>query len=161
MLADDDMRLTATDYGALEATLQRRRDQVEDTLRSLVKASPAPEVQHALEYSLFAPGKRLRPILALLVADILRGDPESVLPAAGAIEMVHTASLILDDLPSMDDARTRRGRPTCHVAHGEATAILAAFALQNRAFEILGGAPTPTCAPLSPAIWRAPSGSMG
>ena len=52
--------------------------------------------------------------------------------------MVHTASLILDDLPCMDDARTRRGRPTCHVAHGEATAILAAFALQNRAFEILG-----------------------
>jgi farnesyl diphosphate synthase len=52
--------------------------------------------------------------------------------------MVHTASLILDDLPSMDDASTRRGRPTCHVAHGEATAVLAAFALQNRAFEILG-----------------------
>src|SRR5688572_19304264 len=52
--------------------------------------------------------------------------------------MVHTASLILDDLPSMDDARTRRGRPACHVAHGEATAILAAFALLNRAFEILG-----------------------
>ena len=61
-----------------------------------------------------------------------------MLPAAGAIEMVHTASLILDDLPCMDDATLRRGRPTCHVAHGEATAILAAFALQNRAFEILG-----------------------
>ena len=68
---------------------------------------------------------------------MLKGDPEAVLPAGCAIEMVHTASLILDDLPSMDDAKTRRGRPTCHVAHGEATAILAAFALMNRAFEIL------------------------
>ena len=60
-----------------------------------------------------------------------------MLPAGCAIEMVHTASLILDDLPSMDDARLRRGRPACHVAHGEATAILAAFALLNRAYEIL------------------------
>ena len=85
----------------------------------------------------FAPAKRLRPILSLLVAEVLKGDPEAVVPAGCAIEMVHTASLILDDLPSMDDAKTRRGRPTCHVAHGEATAILAAFALVNRAFEIL------------------------
>ena len=60
-----------------------------------------------------------------------------MLPAACAVEMVHTASLILDDLPVMDDAALRRGRPTCHVAHGEATAILAAFALMNRAFGLL------------------------
>jgi geranylgeranyl pyrophosphate synthase len=60
-----------------------------------------------------------------------------VLPAGCALEMVHTASLILDDLPSMDDATSRRGRPACHVAHGEATAILAAFALLNRAYEVL------------------------
>ena len=71
----------------------------------------------AIETSLFAPAKRLRPILALLVADVLRGDPESVLPAGCAIEMVHTASLVLDDLPCMDDAETRRkfgleGQPT-------------------------------------------------
>jgi geranylgeranyl diphosphate synthase type II len=132
------MRLPATDFSTLEATLTRRREQVETALRTLVVAGQAPSVQAALEDSLFAPGKRLRPILALLVAEILRGDPERVVPAACAIEMVHTASLILDDLPSMDDAKTRRGRPTCHVAHGEATAILAAFALQNRAFEILG-----------------------
>jgi geranylgeranyl pyrophosphate synthase len=71
------------------------------------------------------------------VAEVLRGDTEQVLPPACAIEMVHTASLILDDLPCMDDAATRRGRPACHIAHGEATAILAAFALQNRAFAIL------------------------
>jgi geranylgeranyl pyrophosphate synthase len=110
---------------------------VDLTLRALLRGGRAPRVQSAIEDSLLAPGKRLRPILALMVAEVLRGDPESVLPAAGAIEMVHTASLILDDLPSMDDARARRGRPACHVAHGEATAILAAFALLNRAYEIL------------------------
>jgi geranylgeranyl pyrophosphate synthase len=71
------------------------------------------------------------------VAEVLRGHPASVLPGACAIEMVHTASLVLDDLPCMDDAKTRRGRPTCHVAHGESTAILAAFGLLNRAFEVL------------------------
>jgi geranylgeranyl diphosphate synthase, type II len=132
------MRVTATDFGSLEATLLQRREQVEAMLETLVVAGHAPAVEAALRTSLFAPGKRLRPILALFVAEVLRGDPESVLPAACAIEMVHTASLILDDLPSMDNAQTRRGRPTCHVAHGEATAILAAFGLQNRAFEILG-----------------------
>jgi geranylgeranyl diphosphate synthase type II len=132
------MRVTSADHSVLEATLKQRREEVDLTLRALIRGGRAPRVQAAIEDSLLAPGKRLRPILALMVAEVLRGDPESVLPAAGAIEMVHTASLILDDLPSMDDAKTRRGRPTCHVAHGEATAILAAFALQNRAFEILG-----------------------
>jgi geranylgeranyl pyrophosphate synthase len=132
------MRVTSADYAALEATLKQRRGEVDASLRTLLRRGGAPRVQAAIEDSLFAPGKRLRPILALMVAEVLRGNPESVLPAAGAIEMVHTASLILDDLPCMDDATTRRGRPTCHVVHGEATAILAAFALQNRAFEILG-----------------------
>jgi geranylgeranyl diphosphate synthase type II len=132
------MRATAADYSALEATLKQRREEVDRTLRELLRPGRAPRVQAAIEDSLMAPGKRLRPILALMVTEVLRGDPGSVLPAAGAIEMVHTASLILDDLPCMDDATLRRGRPTCHVAHGEATAVLAAFALQNRAFEILG-----------------------
>ncbi len=132
------MRTTATTgFEALEQTLAARRREVEAALRRLVEPSRAPAVQAAVEDSLFAPAKRLRPILALLVADVLKGNPDSVLPAGCAVEMVHTASLILDDLPSMDDSRTRRGRPTCHVSHGEATAILAAFALINRAFEIL------------------------
>jgi geranylgeranyl pyrophosphate synthase len=132
------MRVIAADHSALEATLRRRREEVDQTLRALLRPGRASRVQAAIEDSLMAPGKRLRPILALMVAEVLRGNPESVLPAAGAIEMVHTASLILDDLPRLDDASTRRGRPTGHVAHGEATAVLAAFALQNRAFEILG-----------------------
>ena len=124
-------------FETLERTLAERHREVEAALRGLVEPSRAPAVGAAVEDSLFAPAKRLRPILSLLVADVLRGDPPSVLPAGCAIEMVHTASLILDDLPSMDDAKTRRGRPTCHVAHGEATAILAAFSLINRAFEVL------------------------
>ena len=125
------------EFARLEQTLEDRRHRVEAALRRLVVPGRAEAVDAAIETGLFAPAKRLRPVLALLVAEVLKGDPEAVLPAACAIEMVHTASLILDDLPSMDDAKTRRGRPSCHVAHGEATAVLAAFALQNRAFEIL------------------------
>jgi len=126
-----------SEFAVLEATLEARRLEVEAALRRLHVPGRAPGVTAAIEESLFAPAKRLRPILALLVADVLRSPPEALLPAACAVEMVHTASLILDDLPCMDDARTRRGRPTCHTAHGEATAILAAFALMNRAFELL------------------------
>jgi geranylgeranyl diphosphate synthase type II len=125
------------EFEGLERTLEDRRRQVEAALRRLAVRGRAPAVEAAVEDSLFAPAKRLRPILSLLVAEVLKGNPEAVLPAGCAIEMVHTASLILDDLPCMDDARTRRGRPTCHVTHGEATAVLAAFALMNRAFEIL------------------------
>jgi geranylgeranyl pyrophosphate synthase len=126
-----------SEFAALEAALAAHRREVEAALRRLHEPGRSPQVAAALEDSLFAPAKRIRPILALMVAEVLRGDPRPVLPAACAIELVHTASLILDDLPCMDDARARRGRPACHVAHGEANAILAAFALQNRAFELL------------------------
>jgi geranylgeranyl diphosphate synthase type II len=140
-------RPSSTEFLDLEKALEERRLQVEAALARLAPSGRASAVEAAIGTSLFAPAKRLRPILTLLVAELLRGDPAMVLPAGCAIEMVHTASLILDDLPSMDDARTRRGRPTCHVVHGEATAILAAFALMNRAFEILAqgwdGGPEP------------------
>src|SRR5512134_1309816 len=119
----------ATEFEILERTLEDYRQRVEAALRRLVPPGRAPAVEAAVADSLFAPAKRLRPILSLLVAEVLKGNPEAVLPAGCAVEMVHTASLILDDLPCMDDAATRRGRPTCHVAHGEATAVLAAFAL--------------------------------
>jgi len=124
------------DFADLEAGLERRRLLVEAALQRLVPEEPS-AVGRAMTYALHAPAKRLRPVLAILVAEMLQGDAEGLLPAAGAVELVHTASLILDDLPCMDDASLRRGRPACHVVHGEATAILAAFALQNRAFEIL------------------------
>ncbi|HXK09449.1 MAG TPA: polyprenyl synthetase family protein [Vicinamibacteria bacterium] len=129
--------VAAPEFRDLERTLEDRRQKVEAALRRLFVTGRARAVEAAAESSLFAPAKRLRPILSLLAAELLRGDPEAVVPAACAVEMVHTASLILDDLPCMDDAATRRGRPSCHVAHGEATAVLAAFALLNRAFEVL------------------------
>ena len=131
------MTALLTDFAALEKALEERRARVDSALRALWGAGRSPEVAAAVEDSLFAPAKRIRPVLALLVSDLFRGDPAAALPAACAVEMVHTASLVLDDLPAMDDATSRRGRPACHVLHGQANAILAAFALLSRAYEIL------------------------
>jgi len=91
----------------------------------------------AMRYSLLAGGKRLRPTLVLLACEACGGSTDDALPAACAIEMVHTYSLIHDDLPAMDDDRLRRGRPTCHIQFDEATAILAGDALLTLAFELL------------------------
>lgn len=91
----------------------------------------------AMEYSLYAGGKRLRPLLALCAAEAVGGKPEDALPAAAALEMIHTYSLIHDDLPAMDDDNLRRGRPTCHKAFDDATAILAGDALNTYAFELV------------------------
>jgi len=89
----------------------------------------------ALEYSLLAPGKRLRPVLCLLACETLGANLEQALGNACALEMIHCYSLIHDDLPAMDDDDLRRGRPTCHRQFDEATAILAGDALQPMAFE--------------------------
>ena len=129
------MSETRDDFKTLVASLETRRVLVEGALRRLWTPGESAQFASAVEDSLMAPAKRLRPILGLLVAEIFRTDPATILPRC--LEMVHTSSLILDDLPSMDNARMRRGRPACHIVHGESTAILAAFALQNRAFEIL------------------------
>ncbi len=129
--------ISSTAFAALEALLERQRLHVDEALQAWYRPGSAPLVAAAVRDSLFAPAKRLRPILTLLVTEVLRGEPQAALPAGCAVEMVHTASLILDDLPCMDNASLRRGRPACHVAHGEASAVLAAFALQTRAFEIL------------------------
>jgi geranylgeranyl diphosphate synthase, type II len=103
------------------------RDLVEsylDTLR--FAAIPDTEgIEEAMRYSLLAGGKRIRPVLALATARSLGMEPESVLPAAAALELIHTYSLIHDDLPAMDDDELRRGRPTSHVVYGENVAILA------------------------------------
>lgn len=90
----------------------------------------------AMRYSLFAGGKRLRPALVLGAADIIRGDDAAALPAACALEMIHTYSLIHDDLPAMDNDDFRRGQPTSHKVYGEATAILAGDALLTMAFDV-------------------------
>jgi geranylgeranyl diphosphate synthase type II len=90
-----------------------------------------------MRYSVAAGGKRLRPALALAACESVGGDPASALPFAGAVELVHTYSLVHDDLPSMDDDDLRRGKPTSHRVFGEATAILAGDALHTLAFESL------------------------
>ena len=91
----------------------------------------------AMRYSLLAGGKRIRPVLALSTASAIGRDPDWVLPLAGAIELIHTYSLIHDDLPAMDDDDLRRGRPTCHRAFGEDVAILAGDGLYAEAFALL------------------------
>ena len=94
-------------------------------------------LREAIRYSLLAPGKRLRPMLVLAAAEACGGPVEAALPAACAVEMVHCYSLIHDDLPAMDDDDLRRGRPTCHKAFDEATAILAGDGLLTLAFEVV------------------------
>ena len=94
-------------------------------------------LEEAMRYSLLAGGKRIRPVLALASADALGRDPASVLPLAAAIELIHTYSLIHDDLPAIDNDDMRRGRPTCHRAFGEDVAILAGDGLYAEAFRLL------------------------
>jgi geranylgeranyl diphosphate synthase, type II len=96
-------------------------------------------LREAMRYSLLAPGKRLRPLLVLLAAEACGGRIEAAMPAACAVEMIHTYSLVHDDLPAMDDDDLRRGRPTCHKAFDEATAVLVGDALLTLAFEVLAG----------------------
>jgi geranylgeranyl diphosphate synthase type II len=96
-----------------------------------------PRLAEAIRYSLLGGGKRLRPLLTLMAAEACGYDYQQALPAACAIEMVHTYSLIHDDLPAMDDDDLRRGRPTCHKVYGEAMAILAGDALLTLAFEVI------------------------
>ena len=99
------------------------------------------KLEEAMNYTLFSGGKRVRPVLALAVCDMLCGKPERALPYAAAIELIHTYSLIHDDLPCMDDDDERRGKPSCHVAYGETLALLAGDALLTKAFSVaaMGG----------------------
>ncbi len=96
-------------------------------------------LHRAMRYSIFAGGKRIRPVLMMAACEAAGGEPERVLPAACAMEMIHTYSLIHDDLPAMDDDDFRRGRPTNHKVFGEASAILAGDALLTEAFVLLSG----------------------
>lgn len=118
---------------------QALREQIDATLRRYVEYDDdcPSRLREAIEYSLLAPGKRLRPQLVLLATQACGGMVEDALPAAAAVEMVHAYSLVHDDLPAMDDDDLRRGRPTCHKQFDEATAILVGDALQARAFEVL------------------------
>lgn len=121
----------------------RLKSEVDEALTATLATSEWPgPLKRAVEYSLMAGGKRLRPALLLMATSICEGDPKVAMSAACAIEMIHTYSLIHDDLPSMDDDDMRRGRPTSHVVFGEALAILAGDGLLTFAFETLGNADT-------------------
>ncbi|HWT25666.1 MAG TPA: farnesyl diphosphate synthase [Solirubrobacteraceae bacterium] len=101
------------------------------------RGTGADGLEEAMRYSLLAGGKRIRPVLALATARALGRDPHDVMPLAAALELIHTYSLIHDDLPAMDDDDLRRGRPTCHVRYGEDVAILAGDGLFAEAFRLV------------------------
>ena len=122
------------------ARLEHWRQAVDNYLAGLfASGGTPPTLQEAMRYSVQAGGKRLRPLLAMATAETLGHPGEKLLPVAAALELVHTYSLIHDDLPAMDDSDLRRGKPTCHRVYGEALAILAGDALLTLAFELLAG----------------------
>lgn len=132
---------------SLDSFTTKYKSLLEDRLRNAVAALETPEnLSKAMLYSLEAGGKRIRPLLVFAVIDAFGKDPQQGLDAAAAIEMVHTYSLIHDDLPSMDDDDLRRGKPTNHKVFGEATAILAGDALLTLSFNMLADIPEESAA---------------
>ncbi len=122
-----------------KARFSKWTETVNTALESYIVLKDVPEsiIYNAMKYSISAGGKRLRPVLALAAGEMLGGDEKDTLPYACAIEMIHTYSLIHDDLPAMDNDDFRRGKPTNHKVYGEAMAILAGDALLNKAFELM------------------------
>jgi geranylgeranyl diphosphate synthase type II len=129
------------DDGFLKAYLQDRQKIVEEALQHYLPADDIPaKIYEAVHYSVFNGGKRIRPILCLAAAEAVGGDLASAMPVACALELIHTYSLIHDDLPAMDNDDFRRGKPTCHKVFGEDMAILAGDALLTEAFVLLSRA---------------------
>jgi geranylgeranyl pyrophosphate synthase len=151
---------------SLATFLEATRARVEAALDRWLPAPPACPalVSEAMRYSLFAGGKRLRPTLTLAAADaVAPGDArarDAALPAACAIEMIHTYSLIHDDLPAMDDDSLRRGRPTLHVVYGDGLAVLAGDGLQAEAFALLAREPAGPVAAVGPAGTADPDAAL-
>lgn len=125
----------------LKQYLLEKRSIVDRALKKYIPeiTGPKEELFRAMSYSLFAGGKRLRPILCIAAAEASGGTHEDVMPVACALEMIHTYSLIHDDLPSMDDDDMRRGKPTNHMVYGDAIAILAGDGLLTEAFNVMTG----------------------
>jgi len=137
----------------LAAFLERTRVRVDAALQTYLRKHPdcPPVISEAMRYSVFAGGKRLRPVLTIAAAESIdRAAADLALPAACAIEMIHTYSLIHDDLPAMDDDTLRRGRPTLHVIYGDGIAILAGDGLHAEAFTLLAREPATN----DPAVWE-------
>jgi len=123
----------------LKLYLLDKRKQIDASLHRILETAPRPtaRIVEAMRYALMSGGKRLRPVLCLAACETVGGNAEHAMPVACALEMIHAYSLIHDDLPAMDDDCLRRGRPTCHIAFDDATAILAGDALLTLAFETL------------------------
>jgi len=133
---------TVSEFAAwLESTRARVDGALESALAASTLAAAPPPLPEALRRALLAGGKRVRPALCLLACEAEGGSLVQAMPAALALECVHTYSLVHDDLPCMDDDALRRGQPTLHVVYGEAMAVLAGDALQALAFELLGAQP--------------------
>ncbi len=144
----------------LQTYLKQQADVIHselDRILPTINTRPA-RLHEAMRYSIFAGGKRLRPILCIAASEACGGIAEQAMGAACSLELLHTYTLIHDDLPAMDDDTLRRGRPTCHIAFDEATAILAGDALLTFAFEVLST--LPKCGALSAELALA-AGSRG
>ncbi|NLV17453.1 MAG: polyprenyl synthetase family protein [Syntrophomonadaceae bacterium] len=126
----------------LQAEMEKRKLLIEGALEKMMPSEDCrpPVIHQAMRYAVFNGGKRLRPVLVLEGARLMGGDFESVLPIACAVELIHSYSLVHDDLPAMDDDDLRRGKPTCHLVFGEAIAILAGDGLLTLAFELMSQA---------------------
>jgi geranylgeranyl diphosphate synthase, type II len=145
---------------ALPVFFAEYQARIDESLKALVPDDGTP-VAGAMAYTLGAPSKRVRPVLTLLAAELCGGTAATALPAAAVMELVHASSLILDDLPSMDDAALRRGRAANHVVFGEAIAILAAFGLLNHAYGALARSYEPALAASLGALVSDAVGSRG
>jgi geranylgeranyl diphosphate synthase type II len=124
-------------------TVDELRQIVDEELAELPFAAELGELEDALRYSLLGGGKRIRPVLCLATGEALGREPGELLPAACALELVHTFSLVHDDLPALDDDELRRGQPSAHVRFGEGVAILAGDALLTEAFRLVLSYPSP------------------
>ena len=141
-----EVKLQEQDVKSLNKQAAELTDRALEELLPSVETVPS-SIHGAMRHSTFAGGKRLRPLLAYQAAVTITGAlPAGIAQLGAAIEMLHTYSLIHDDLPALDNDDLRRGKPTCHVAFGEAIAILAGDALQTRAFEVLAGLDSPPAA---------------
>lgn len=120
--------------------VEKHRTQIEKSLREHLPLAPSQietKFNEAVEYALFSGGKRIRPVLTLLGAELFGGKAETTMPAAAAVEFIHTSSLIFDDLPCMDDARERRGKTSLHEKFGEGLAILVAIGFLNASYGLV------------------------
>ena len=129
--------MNPADFQSWAAARQTRIEAALEQVLPLSRIAPV-RLHAAMRYAVLGAGKRVRPLLAFAAGELTRADPERVVIAGAAVELIHAYSLVHDDLPCMDDDVLRRGKPTCHVEYDEATALLVGDALQSLAFQLLG-----------------------